>query len=158
MTMSSNDINWKDYILPVAEDVFGEISSQVNHMVRFGAKGSKTVDLNSGTWYDFETGLGGGCISLLKEYYPDENPLEILKNRYGLEQNSPQNTPTAQPILTHRYDYTNEHGEIVYSKLKYEPKDFRWKSDQGYSIKGIKRIPYALSEVLDAGNKFIFFM
>jgi len=158
MTMSSsgNDINWKDFILPVAEDVFGEISSQVNHMVRFGAKGSKTVDLNSGTWYDFETGSGGGCISLLKEYYPDENPLEILKNRYGLEQNSPQNTPTAQPMLIARYDYTNEDGEIVYSKLKYEPKDFRWKSDQGYSIKGIKRIPYALSEVVNAGNKYIF--
>ena len=157
MNSSGNDINWKDFILPVAQDVFGEISSQVNHMVRFGAKGSKTVDLNSGTWYDFEVGEGGGCIDLLKQYFPDENPLEILKNRYGLEQN-PQNTTThtAQSILIARYDYTNEDGEIVYSKLKYEPKDFRWKSEQGYSIKGIKRIPYALTEVLDAGNKYIF--
>ena len=157
MTMNSNDINWKDYILPVAQDIFGEPTSQSNDMIRFGAKGSKVININSGTFYDHENGVGGGCVDLLRHYYPDEKPISVLQERYGLEQN-PQNasTPPAQSVLLAQYDYTDEKGRVLYQKLRMEPKDFRWKSDKGYTLNGVERVPYALHELTKAGNKFIF--
>lgn len=82
MTMNSNDINWKNFILPVATDIFGEPTSQSNDMIRFGAKGSKVININSGTFYDHENGVGGGCIDLLRHYYPDEKPIKVLQERY----------------------------------------------------------------------------
>ena len=53
------------------------------------------------------------------------------------------------------YDYIDEHGELLYQAVRYEPKDFRQRKPNGqggwvWSIKGVQRVLYRLPEVLAA--------
>ena len=53
------------------------------------------------------------------------------------------------------YDYIDEHGELLYQAVRYEPKDFRQRRPDGgngwvWSIKGVRRVLYRLPEVLAA--------
>lgn len=53
------------------------------------------------------------------------------------------------------YDYIDEHGELLYQAVRYEPKDFRQRRPNGgngwvWSIKGVQRVLYKLPEVLAA--------
>lgn len=69
--------------------------------------------------------------------------------------------PPSQPVQTGRgrivatYDYTDEHGELLYQAVRYDPKDFRQRAPNpngswSWSIKGVKRVLYRLPEVLAA--------
>jgi hypothetical protein len=53
------------------------------------------------------------------------------------------------------YDYTDEHGEVLFQAVRFEPKDFRQRalnSDGSWrwSISGVRRVLYRLPEVIDA--------
>src|SRR6266403_546951 len=52
---------------PLAQSFFGEpnpaLSSEDEH--RYGARGSFSVDLRKGTWFDHEAGEGGGALDLV---------------------------------------------------------------------------------------------
>ncbi|MBA3632621.1 MAG: DUF3987 domain-containing protein [Acidobacteria bacterium] len=54
------------------------------------------------------------------------------------------------------YDYADEHGEILYQNVRYEPKDFRQRKPNGrgdgfnYSLNGTRRVPYRLPELIKA--------
>ena len=53
------------------------------------------------------------------------------------------------------YDYTDEHGELLYQAVRYEPKDFRQRKPEpnggwNWSIKGVRRVLYRLPEVMQA--------
>lgn len=53
------------------------------------------------------------------------------------------------------YNYTDEHGELLYQAVRYEPKDFRQRTPLpgggwAWSIKGVQRVLYRLPEVLAA--------
>ena len=54
------------------------------------------------------------------------------------------------------WDYHDEQGQVVYTKLKYEPKSFAWKTAQGYGLNGATKVPYNLPELLSANNKWVF--
>lgn len=54
------------------------------------------------------------------------------------------------------WDYHDEQGQVVYTKLKYEPKSFAWRTPQGYGLNGAVRVPYNLPELLSANNKWVF--
>jgi len=61
--------------------------------------------------------------------------------------------PSGRPVAT--YDYTDEHGEVLYQALRYEPKTFRQRQPLPggswlWSIKGVQRVLYRLTEVLAA--------
>ena len=56
------------------------------------------------------------------------------------------------------YDYVDEHGELLYQAVRYEPKDFRQRrplpeGGWSWSIKGVRRVLYRLPEVLEAVAK-----
>lgn len=76
-------------------------------------------------------------------------------------------TPTALPPpvqinigagrgqISATYNYTDEHGELLYQAVRYEPKDFRQRAPNAdgtwrWSIKGVRRVLYRLPEVLAA--------
>lgn len=59
-------------------------------------------------------------------------------------------------LVVGEWDYHDEQGQVIYTKLKYEPKSFAWKTPHGYGLNGATRVPYNLPEVLIAGNKWIF--
>ena len=54
-------------IEPIARHLLGEPNKNLSTRseLRFGAKGSLSVDLTKGTWYDYEAGIGGGVLDLV---------------------------------------------------------------------------------------------
>lgn len=53
------------------------------------------------------------------------------------------------------YDYTDEHGELLFQAVRFEPKDFRQRTPNPdgswrWSISGVRRVLYRLPEVLEA--------
>lgn len=57
------------------------------------------------------------------------------------------------------YDYTDEQGNILYQKVRYEPKDFRQRHQVNgewvWSLNGIRRVLYRLPEVLKAETVYL---
>jgi putative DNA primase/helicase len=54
-----------------------------------------------------------------------------------------------------RYDYVDEHEQLAFQVVRYEPKDFRQRRPDGnggweWSMEGVCRVPYRLPEVLEA--------
>jgi 5S rRNA maturation endonuclease (ribonuclease M5) len=61
--------------------------------------------------------------------------------------------PAASSHIIASYDYVTETGELLYQVVRYEPKNFRQRRPDGkggwnWSTKGIKRVPYNLTELL----------
>ena len=59
------------------------------------------------------------------------------------------------------YDYTDKNSEILYQVVRYEPKGFRQRRPDGsdgwvWSIKGVERVPYRLSDLLASTTKEVF--
>lgn len=59
------DLRW--VIGPVARELLGEPTKESRTELRFGTCGSMSVSLAKGTWYDFESGTGGGVLALLQQ-------------------------------------------------------------------------------------------
>ena len=55
-------------IRDTAEKIFGDVNSKLSkhHQLRFGNKGSVSVNLQSGQWYDFSSGDGGNLYKFCK--------------------------------------------------------------------------------------------
>jgi hypothetical protein len=57
--------------------------------------------------------------------------------------------PHIQPKIVAVYPYTDENGEVLYEKVRYEPKDFRLRRPDGHwGIEGVRRVPFQLCELL----------
>ena len=69
-----NFTNNPELIRDMAERTFGDANPKLSkhHQLRFGAKGSVTVNLQTGQWYDFSSGGGGS----LYKFYNDEVRIE----------------------------------------------------------------------------------
>jgi hypothetical protein len=65
--LPDNEIDFSGIIAAVAQELFGEPNPELSNAkeLRFGSHGSKKIDLNKGTYYDFESDQGGGCIAMV---------------------------------------------------------------------------------------------
>ncbi len=59
------------------------------------------------------------------------------------------------PQITNVYQYHDEHGELLYEVVRYFLKSFRQRRPEGsgdytWSVKGVRRVPYRLPEVINA--------
>jgi putative DNA primase/helicase len=63
--MTDNNIDFAALIAPVACQLWGEPTHRGEHELRWGKKGSKSVNLSKGSWYDHEAGQGGGVLELI---------------------------------------------------------------------------------------------
>ena len=73
--------DWAAHTEAVAADVFGpcnEHMSRPPENVRFGNKGSVSVNFTTGQWYDFENQRGGGVKELIRVYKGIENRDEAI--------------------------------------------------------------------------------
>ena len=67
-----------------------------------------------------------------------------------------------QPMQTvaAAYDYCDEAGALVFQVLRYEPKTFRQRRPEGsgwsYSVKGVRKLPYRLPELLASPDALVF--
>lgn len=61
------ETNWAEIIGPIARELLGEPNKHLSTQkeIRFGRKGSLSVDLPKARWFDHEGGEGGGVLDLI---------------------------------------------------------------------------------------------
>jgi hypothetical protein len=66
-------------------------------------------------------------------------------------------TRKSSPRIVAEYDYRDEHGELLYQNIRYQPKDFRVRRPDGnggwiWNLDGVRRVLYRLPEVIAASD------
>ena len=61
--------------------------------------------------------------------------------------------PKTGRTIAATYDYTDEHGNLLYQSVRYQPKTFRQRRPDGaggwsWNLQGVTRVPYRLREIL----------
>ena len=152
------------YMPEVAKTLLGERNQKLSSATewRYGRYGSVSVNLEDGTFYDHENGVGGGVLDLIarQEHCDRATAMHWLQKRFGLEQPLTKPNGHAKPgigTIVATYDYHDQHGQLVFQVVRYEPKTFRqrrpdpdkpggwrWKMD------GVELVPYRLPQLLAA--------
>lgn len=140
----------------VARACWGEpersLSSDVE--LRFGAHGSRSVDLRQGVWFDHEAGKGGGVLALLEAErgLKGREAFDCLRDEFGVAVAEDPRPSRRQIVAT--YDYRDEAGDLVFQVVRFQPKDFRQRRPDptasdgwSWSVKGVKSVPYRLADV-----------
>lgn len=146
----------------VARHVWGDPEKTLctSTELRFGSRGSRSVDLEKGCWFDHESGKGGGVLALLEQErgMKGREALEYLRDTLGVvlegdELFSPANDRKPRQIKA-TYDYRDETGILLFQVVRFEPKDFRQRRPDpsgrdgwSWSVKGVKQIPYRLPDL-----------
>ena len=136
---------------------------------RYGTRGSLSVDLEKGSFYDHELGMGGGVLDLVSRETQLNGPerLDWLKAK-GLVYETHEGHRD-KPKLIATYDYCDESGKLLMQVVRFEPKDFRQRRPPSpgdssdmikggwvWSVKGVRRTPYRLPDLLEADERVLF--
>ena len=159
-----------DLMGAVAREVLGEPNAALSSKreLRWGNRGSISVDLEKGVWMDHEAGEGGGVLDFISRY---EHIGETRAAFEWLEQKGIRNGPGRGPQsrdnvvklgnIVATYDYTDEAGAFLFQVVRFEPKDFRQRhrnkaGDWVWDIKGIRRVPFMAQEQPDREERANF--
>jgi putative DNA primase/helicase len=67
-----------------------------------------------------------------------------------------------KPKVTDSYDYYDEHGELLYQVLRYEPKTFRMRRPSGegwtYCLDGLRRVLFNLPAVMASPSQTLYYV
>ncbi|MDA7561892.1 AAA family ATPase, partial [Alphaproteobacteria bacterium] len=153
------------HIEMVARYYLGEPNIKLSNAseLRFGTQGSKSVNLDKGCWYDHESDVGGGVVSLVRHHegIDDGAPVaQILSDKFNILLSTDQvmNIFSKEPIA---YDYIDAQGELLYQVQRFYPKSFRQRrpdSNGGwvYNLKDVPALPYLLPALLSDQQGTIF--
>jgi len=151
-----SDIDFAALMEPVARKLWGEPNPALskNGELRWGTRGSKSVDLAKGTWFDHEAGVGGGVLAALKHEkgFVREDAMAWLEDE-GLLNGAEFKTNARRIVAT--YDYVDEGGGLLFQVCRFDPKDFRQRRPDGHggwiwNLDGVRRVLYRLPEVIEA--------
>jgi hypothetical protein len=158
------DEEWASLMGPVAKELLGEPNPRFSsgNELRYGARGSISVDLTKGTFFDFETNEGGGVAALITRE-TRTNPNEWLRSRgYRVSDAPPPRKPNggAGPVqrkIDKVFPYPDADGTLLFQVVRFDPKDFRQRRPDPndpdnwiWSVRGVKQVPYRLPELLEA--------
>lgn len=122
---------------------------------RWGSRGSFCLDVSKGTWFDNETGEGGGVVALVmrEQRVPKAEAIKWLQDHGYLEKL--ERKPTQKGQIVQTYDYVSEDGELLFQVCRMEPKDFRQRrplegGKWSWQTKGVRRVLYRLPEIQQA--------
>lgn len=159
-----------EWISPVAEKLHIHMGAVARHILgepnptlssktelRYGSHGSLSIDLDKGTWYDHEKQEGGGVLKFIENelHLANGTALNWLRDELGVH----LPTTARQPIAA--YDYKDEHGNLLFQVVRFEPKDFRQRKPNGghdkweWSVKDVRPVPYHLPQLLQANDRTI---
>jgi hypothetical protein len=136
-------------------------SKTSQHELRFGKRGSLSVDLKNNVWFDHEHMVGGGILDLVVHHGSAHDKKSAAKflSENGLIANT-DGAPRAQAVLR-SHIYRNERGEPIRKATKYQ--DGRWRQhgcfdgDWKPTVKGLPNIPYQLEELFsDHSDRLVF--
>jgi hypothetical protein len=144
-------IDFNSLMEPVALRLLGEPAQKHGHEWRYGNRGSLSIDLAKGRWFDHEVNAGGGVFDLIKRQ-GHEQPAAWLR-REGLLTTPQVGRP--QPRIVKTYPYRAETGELLFQVVRLEPKGFRQRRPDGHggwtwNLQGTRRVPYLLPELVKA--------
>src|SRR5215468_9910315 len=158
--MTRPNIDWIALMPDVARLLLGEINEALSSEteLRFGSRGSMSVDLKKGVWQDHESNEGGGVIDLIKRERPGEDPMQWLRSE-GLLKGDPKRKKPKLGRIVAVYDYVDENNVPLFQVVRFEPKDFRQRRPDGnggwiWNLDGVRRVPYHLPELLKAAIVF----
>jgi putative DNA primase/helicase len=130
-----------EMMVELGRKLWGEPNRQrsTRNDIRFGGHGSKSIRLDTGEWFDHETGEGGGHATLYAKLYG----------------HSPPQHEGHKADIAAIYDYQDAYGRVRYQVVRKCPKDFRQRRPDGnggwiWNLNGVERIPYRLPELLAA--------
>jgi hypothetical protein len=137
--------------------------SQKGRTLRFGNRGSREVHLGKGTWFDFETNEGGGCVDLVRMNEGAtiaSNIPEILERKFGIQRQAQQSLQPAR-FMSAVYDYIDDQGEVRYQVRRFEPKTFRQCRPDGkggwlFNMDGVEALPYNLHHMITNPDAPVF--
>jgi hypothetical protein len=141
-------VNFAGLMDPVARHLWGAPNTMLSSrgQLRFGTRGSRSVDLARGAWFDHEQNEGGGVLDLIVRETGCGNhraAMQWLRKRKLVS------------CITAKYNYVDEHNELLFQVLRYEPKDFRQRRPDGHggwdwNLQGVRRVLYRLPQLLKA--------
>lgn len=151
-----------DLMEAVAREILGEPNTALSSKreLRWGTRGSVSVDLEKGVWWDHEAGEGGGVLDMLARW---ENIREAREAFEWMEQKGIREKANGRGgsnvvklgNIIATYDYVDEGGTFLFQVVRFEPKDFRQRhrnpaGDWVWHVKGIRRVPFMLPELTEA--------
>ncbi|MDQ3203376.1 MAG: hypothetical protein M3Q94_14645, partial [Pseudomonadota bacterium] len=143
---------------PVARHLLGEPNAGLSkaNELRFGTHGSLSVDLDKGAWHSHEVGEGGGVLDLIERETGISRRAEQMA---WLETHGFKPEPVKQ-VEVAQYSYADENGVLLFQVVRFEPKDFRQRCPVGdrwsWSVKGVRKVPYRLPELLAAPEATVY--
>ena len=145
-------------IEPVATRLLGEPNRKLSSKteLRFGGRGSLSVDLGTGVFFDHESGEGGGTLDLIaREKGLDKAGCVQWLVEERLLSNGEDRAHKPRIVATYRYE--GEGGELLFEVVRFEPKDLRQRrldpAKRGewlWSTRGVRQVPYRLPELIEA--------
>ena len=147
----------------VAILLLGEPSDKSKTVLRWGSRGSFSVSISKGTFYDHETGTGGGVLDLIERETGKsgaDRMIWLADNKFI------DPLPTGdgrKPKIVKTYDYHDEDGVLLFQVCRQEPKNFlQRKPDPArpgewiWKVQGVRQVPYRLPELvseIELGNR-----
>jgi hypothetical protein len=136
----------------VARELFGAPNRKLSsgHEMRYGTRGSMSIDLREGTWFDFEKKEGGGVLDLIER----ETGLTGKDAFDWMRDNGIVVERSRKRKIAATYNYTNEHGILEYQAVRYDPKDFSQRRPDGNggwidNLHGVTPYPFRLLELIE---------
>jgi putative DNA primase/helicase len=143
---------------PVARELLGEPNAALSSReeLRFGSRGSLSVDRIKGMYFDHELGEGGGVIKFLQSRLrlEKEDAVAYLQERGHIQKPTAPNDSDRSKIVA-TYDYVAADGKLLFQVVRWEPKFFSqrppdgkggWRKGKG-AMKGVERVIYRLPAV-----------
>jgi len=145
-------VDWQRIAPEVAKQLLGEPTSTSSNELRWGRKGSFVLNLEAGTWFDFENDTGGGLIDLIKHMNQDVNTvlkqfgydLALQSNDSLLSGFSPLKTKTASSAKSFSRQQMIDLYKQAIVKVKYADNFMVMRFPEGHFIKQ-KYAPFTLN-------------
>ena len=166
---STPDIDFTFVMEMVARRLLGEPNAAMSNPreLRFGSRGSLSVDVDGGRWFDHERGVGGGVLDLVRRETGRANGAAIdwLRDEGLVASGKTDRSAPSKPVgpaqgrgrIVATYPYHDEGGELLFEVVRFDPKDFRQRQPDGnggwiWSLKGVEPVLYRLPVLVAAAD------
>ena len=107
----AQQIDFNSLMEPVALRLLGEPAQKHGYEWRYGNRGSLSIDIANGHWFDHEANTGGGVFDLIRRQ-GHEQPAAWLRSEGLLA------TPQTQPRIVKTYPYCDENGTLLFQVVR----------------------------------------
>jgi putative DNA primase/helicase len=112
-------LDFRALMEPVTLSLLGEPNRELSRGPewRYGSNGSMLVDVDKGTWFDFESNIGGGVFDLIRREVPGADPVRWLDEQ-GYIDPAPRGNGGSAPTETVYYEYRDEQGASLFRVVR----------------------------------------